>query len=266
MTCKNVIVLDYSDGCVRHPRRKHLQHEIVYFKRSYAARNDGVKSRFCGEAPDAFPLAYSGTYPMVLPFDTPKKYEIVCTLRDGGAFYNVNRGRIIRWLNEYIAAHDVPNTVVNGQVTTGSHNKLAGGKDKYTETINSARIIVTCNPSTWEGDHRLWEAMLTGALVMVDHMDVLPMLPNPPRHGIHYVVYDPKNQSDFNAKLAYYLAHHDEAHAIARAGFDFVQEHHMPQHRIEYILSKMKPPTDDEEAARRLTGYTHLGTTPAPDE
>jgi len=36
--------------------------------------------------------------------------------------------------------------------------------------MREARIVVTCNPSHWEGDFRLFEAMLSGALVFVDEM------------------------------------------------------------------------------------------------
>ena len=68
---------------------------LRYFKRSYISRNRGVMSGACASMPDVWPLAYSGTERMILALDNPRPLNIVCTLRDGGAFYNVVRGQVL---------------------------------------------------------------------------------------------------------------------------------------------------------------------------
>lgn len=60
------------------------------------------------------------------------------------------------------------------QVNKGQRREI---NTAYMSAMRSAKIIVTCNPSSWEGDFRLWEAMASGALVFVDEMDT-PM-PHP---------------------------------------------------------------------------------------
>ena len=72
-----------------------------------------------------------------------------------------------------------------GQVNTGQRREINLG---YFRTLGQAKVIVTCNPSNWEGDFRLWEAMATGALVFVDEM-ATPM-PHAPVDGEHIIVYD----------------------------------------------------------------------------
>ena len=42
----------------------------------------------------------------------------------------------------------------------------------YLDTMRQARVVVTSNPTGWEGDSRTWEALASGALVMVDTMVV----------------------------------------------------------------------------------------------
>jgi hypothetical protein len=240
--CKNVLVLDYSDGCVLQKRRTQLKHGLGYFKRSYISRNDGIKTGECAPMPTAWPLAYSGTQRMVLALENIRTLEIVCTLRDGGAWFNKVRARIIDWTNQFIKKNAVPNTVVDGQITAGSHNSQAGGENKYTRTIHSAKIIVTCNPATWEGDHRLYEALLTGALVFIDKMDVLPMLPFPYEHKKHLIVYDSHKQAEFDQLMMYYWQNPGEAREIAKAGYQWTLDHHMPKDRVDYIFSVLNPP------------------------
>ena len=72
-----------------------------------------------------------------------------------------------------------------GEVNTGQRREINTG---YFAALGRAKIIVTCNPSNWEGDFRLWEALSSGALVFIDEMST-PM-PHAPRDGEHIVVYD----------------------------------------------------------------------------
>ena len=88
----------------------------------------------------------------------------------------------------------------------------------------------------------MWEAFLSGAMVMVDAMAVPDMMPYPPQHGKHWVVYNQSNPDHFKKKLAYYTdpANAAETEAIAKAGYEFVVRHHMPVDRVEYLLKSDK--------------------------
>jgi len=125
----------------------------------------------------------------------------------------------------------------------------------YLRHLRDAKIIVTCNPSTWEGDFRTWEAFLSGAMVMVDTMYILPRMPNPPIDGTHFVMYDPTKKEDFMAKLKYYSdpANADEVRAIAHAGYEFVLRHHMAVNRVDYVLETVRSKLDKfvEDPAKR---------------
>lgn len=65
-----------------------------------------------------------------------------------------------------------------------------------------AKIVVTANPSFWEGDHRLWEALASGALVLVDPLHVPQDFPLV--DGRHVVYFDNHNKRDLWRKLDYY--------------------------------------------------------------
>lgn len=96
------------------------------------------------------------------------------------------RSRVVSWVSEAVEAWGLSvSGGVLGEVNTGQRREINTG---YFQTLGQARVIVTCNPSNWEGDFRLWEAMATGALVFVDEMHT--PLPDPPIDGEHIVVYD----------------------------------------------------------------------------
>ncbi len=101
-------------------------------------------------------------------------------------------------------------------------------------------FVVSCNFILLFKDFRLWEALLSGALVMVDKMAIPQWMPHPFVHKKHLVFYDTRNQSEFNSLLEYYIEHEDEARRIGEAGYNFVLKHHMSKDRVSYILDKIE--------------------------
>ena len=98
----------------------------------------------------------------------------------------------------------------------------------------NAQIIVTVNPANWEGDFRLWEAMATGALIMVDPVFVphqYPLL-----DGIHVVYFSNTNKTDLITKLDYYRTHKEEARKIAITGYLHAMKYHRTVNLADYIL------------------------------
>ena len=96
-----------------------------------------------------------------------------------------------------------------------------------------------CNPAEWEGDFRLWEALLSGALVFVDQVSFWDRLPNPVVHEKHLIIYERDNKEEFLRLLSYYSEHPDEARQIGQAGKEFVLKHHMASNRIDYMLQQV---------------------------
>lgn len=105
----------------------------------------------------------------------------------------------------------------------------------YLDTMRQSRVVVTSNPTGWEGDSRTWEALASGALVMVDTM-VVP-LPFPLVDKVHVVYYDPMDKAAFLEKLRYYLSHPDEARRIGLQGHAYAVRHHRTANRADYMLS-----------------------------
>ena len=94
----------------------------------------------------------------------------------------------------------------------------------YLSTMRSAKIVVTCNPTGWEGDFRLFEALSSGALVMVDRMGT--PYHHPLIDGEHVVFYDHTNKTDLLAKLDHALSHPHWARKVGVKGYAHVLRHH----------------------------------------
>ena len=65
-----------------------------------------------------------------------------------------------------------------------------------------SKIVVTCNPTGWEGDYRTWEALTSGALILVDKM-ITPII-NPLINGKHVVFNDLNNLMELKNKILFY--------------------------------------------------------------
>ena len=187
-----------------------------------------------------------------------RRWNIVNVLRTWSK-QQTDRIRIIDWTKEYsqkMAGHPQSAEAFMQELNSSPPNKTSNSFAAYIGEIDNfcvghcfgpnyyrhlrdSKIVVTCNPSRWEGDFRLYEAFLSGALVMIDRMYILDWMPNTPVHGKHWIVYDPGNKTDFMSKLSYYSnpANIDEAEAIAKTGYEFVLRHHMAVNRVDYILN-----------------------------
>jgi hypothetical protein len=85
-----------------------------------------------------------------------------------------------------------------------------------------------------EGDFRLFEAMMSGALVFVDEM--FAPSPHPLEHLKHVVVYSTSDPGAFSKQLLHFLAHPLEARAIAQRGYLHTLKYHRAVSRVDYFL------------------------------
>lgn len=266
-----LVVLDEGDG-PGHVRHVKDGEYIAYFKRSWVRKVDGVFAHNPARySHNYFPMAYSVsnnyTNGAIL---TTKRYHVVCTLRLNEK--QPARRRVLGWTTDVVSAMGLNHSSVLGQVNSAQRRTISS---HYLDINRQARIIVTCNPSSWEGDFRLWEALASGALVFVDHM-YTPVY-QPLTDGQHVVLYDPTDEMGFKSKLRYYVDHPHEAQEIALRGYFHVLRYHRSVSRIDYILRSIHeflPKTVLEESQGRIydkpsdayagTAMNLLQSAPAP--
>jgi hypothetical protein len=98
--------------------------------------------------PNIFPMTYTIADAYVKNVFTPlaqRDLELVCTLR--GSNSDMVRLRVRQWMEEYARARGLKNYVV-GQVNDDSRTVVSSD---YFGQMYRAQIIVTSNPSDWEG-------------------------------------------------------------------------------------------------------------------
>ena len=108
----------------------------------------------------------------------------------------------------------------------------------YLGQMFRAKLIVTSNPSDWEGDFRLMEAFASGALIFVDHMYV--PRPHPLLHGKHIVYYDNNNKTDLFEQLYYYRTELESSRRIAVAGYLHAMKYHRAANLMDLVFRTME--------------------------
>ena len=208
---------------------------LLYFKRSFVRRSDG---KFVGYMP--YLLKHSGVLPMtytiadayVRPkfnFLKDRQYEVVTTLR--GHASDPVRARVRGFVEEYCKERNLGKKCILGQVNGASRRVV---DRSYLESMYQGKIVVTSNPSHWEGDFRLMEAIASGALILVDTMHV--PRPHPLVHDQHLIYYDNHNKSDLWAKLDYYRENADQARRVAITGYLHCMKYHRAVNLVDYVF------------------------------
>lgn len=206
------------------------------FKRSYVRRDDGIFGGYMGymTQPQLFPMTYTVADAYVrtrYQMYAQRKIDILCTLR--GSNWDPVRQRIREWVEEYGKARGLPN-VIAGQINSESRTVVS---KKYFENMYNAQVIVTSNPSHWEGDFRFCEAMASGALVFIDHMYV--PRPKPFVNDKHVIYYSNKNKTDLFEKLDRYFIGESVAKArqqVAMRGYIHAMRYHRAANLIDYVF------------------------------
>lgn len=157
-----------------------------------------------------------------------REFDILCTLR--GSKHMPTRLRVQEWVAEYGKSRKVQK-VISSQLNTATRTTV---NMQYFQQMYNSKIIVTVNPSNWEGDFRLWESLATGALIFVDPLFVPH--PFPLEDGVHVIYFDNNNKTELFEKLDYYRSHPAEAERIAVAGYLHAMKHHRTVNLIDYIL------------------------------
>ena len=128
----------------------------LIFKRSKIRKGANGKSMVYSDAsggqssePTTYPVADIAVVPMV-PW-TERNKLVVSTLREH-QYWNAARKRVLDWLRGALPSWGLPldsEKIVLGEVTKTTHHQWDKG---YNTLLSHSKIIVTCNPATWEGD------------------------------------------------------------------------------------------------------------------
>ena len=224
------VMIDYHDnpGWVSSIKCK------AYFKRSwvlpviegYTAIKEPINR------PDNMhPISYAIMDEFIINEKMDRDILLSCPLRVKNR--HTNRIRVL----EAIDSMDIKGKTQIGEINHGSMRAFNDSEMKgYFGMLKRSRIVVTCNPDPWEGDHRTWEAFASGAMVFVDRM-FTPMV-HPLIDGKHCIFYDVsiKGLESLKKKVRYYLGNPDKAEAIAKEGHDFTMKYHRTSNRIDDIL------------------------------
>lgn len=227
---KKLIIIDYRDN-------KHDLFNIPclkYFKRSVVDKNN---LKFVSYNREVIPISYS------LKNEVLNFGNIYNSQRhiDISVFFNVNvPGATSIFKHRCGVANFIKEKFKNYKINVGLVGKSGelgrnSIQQEYYNKMRDSKIIVTCNPSNWEGDYRTWESLSSGALVMVDKM-ITPKK-NPLIDRKHIVYYDRDNLEQLKGQLLYYLKNPDLARKIGKEGREYALKYHKSSDRINEILS-----------------------------
>ena len=230
---EKTVVIDYHD-------RQYFHCPVecfAYFKRSWVVRVESPDKKYATKKiiprpPHYHPLTFAIMDEFIISEDVDRDIVLSCTLRKTQPWH-FNRIRVLELLEKM----DIQGKTQIGELSKGNlrrWNEL--DMREYFRLLKRSRIVVTCNPTRWEGDNRTWEAFANGALVFVDKI-YTPMV-HPLVDGKHCIFYEMSEVGlqELRAVILYYLKHTTEADIIAKEGHEFTMKYHRASNRIDEIL------------------------------
>jgi len=228
---EKTVVIDYHDR----PRWASSIKCFAYFKRSWVVmvkNEEGYTTKEpISREPYLHPLVMAIMDEFIIKEEMDRDITLSCPLRIKPG--NPNRQRVL----DLIRKMSIQGKTQIGQLNKGSMRVFNDvNMREYFRLLKRSRIVVTCNPSRWEGDHRTWEAFANGALIFVDKM--WTPLTHPLIDGKHCIFYDLSDRGlvELEKRLLYFLKETDHADEIAKAGHEFTMKYHRVSNRIDEIL------------------------------
>lgn len=209
----------------------------AYFKRSWVEEvNHGQYStkRARKWPPHFHPISFAIMDEFITDEQPERDITLSCTIRPHAR--HVNRPRVL----SFIKGMKIPGKTQIGEFNSGNMKRFNDPDMKeYFNLLKRSRIVVTCNPSRWEGDFRTWETFASGALVFIDRM-YIPMK-HPLVDGKHCIFYDTSGEGllKMEKMILHLIAKPELAVHIAREGHDFAMRYHRASNRIDEILEQI---------------------------
>jgi len=107
----------------------------------------------------------------------------------------------------------------------------------YMHMLRRTQILFTGMTHGAPGDHRMWEAFSSKALIVTDR--VRSDMPNPPIAGKHFIPFDLNDPEKSLKEAEELLVDTKTREAIAQAGFDHACKYHSSKARVEYIMNEI---------------------------
>lgn len=225
------IIIDYNDWIdTRNVPEDKLNLVGKYFKRSMVKKEQGISKEIIKYSREIIPILY-GIRSDFINYDknfefVKYNYDICCMFNGGGGFRSI----IPNIVNKYQGKKFI------GRVDC--HNRYGVVNTEYFKILKTSKIIVTANPPNWEGDFRLWEALLMGNLVLCDKMLLPSKMKYPLENKKHLVYYS--NPQELEYLINYYMNNETERNKIAKEGRDYCLKYHKFSDRVLEVLSNIK--------------------------
>jgi len=207
---------------------------LAYFKRSWvelAYEGDVMIKRSPPRPANYHPINLAIMDEFCIEEDYIRDVRLSCTIRPHKR--HPGRPQVLKLLRDL----NIEGNTQIGELNSGSMDRFNDSDMRaYFKLLKRSNLIVTCNPSKHEGDHRTWEAFASGAMVFVDRM-YIPMK-HPLVSGKHCIIYDISDRGLelLRNELQYYLANPAKAEEIAMEGHAFTMKYHRTKNRIDNIL------------------------------
>lgn len=223
-----------------------LDNCYLYFKRSWLTPDIPVgEYKICHKEDrhfepgrlelQLFPISYAilDEFPRNFTPFAERSIDMGCYLR----FTCPNRGTVKsaaiaaerNFLSQYSCHVD---EVSGGSRSVGSNVYV---DDTYFDYLGNTKINLTCNPTWWTGDSRLWESLASGCLTFCDSSWV-PDIDN----LCDVIWYDIDDMVTLFRFLKKYSSDTKKAEEIARAGQNFALKHHTSAARMQYVLDTIQ--------------------------
>jgi protein associated with RNAse G/E len=228
------IIVDYSDGY----NKIFLEPCLLYFKRSFI----NVKNEIFKSDVNYIPIQYA--LRMCYVEESKKQKDIEQDIDISVIFDNTqkkpkktcNRVTVTNFIESHAKLRSFKKQI--GLVSSGDEKGRSEYNEKYWDTLSRSKIVVTCNPTNWEGDQRFTEATGSNSLVFQDLM--FSTYKNPFIHGEHVMYYNIEHLENLVDQIVFYLQPENEEKRkeIARNAFNHTMEFHTVKHRIDEIVDE----------------------------
>ena len=227
------IIIDYQDD----PQFTFPDPSLLYFKRSVVDTRDGS---FVNYARDITPISYCVKDEYLnrsSQFSSNRDIDIAIFFdpaQPPGKARNHYRSLVTQFIKNTFGEL---NTFVGIAGKNGEIGRSEFQSD-YFDIMTRSKIVVTCNPDLWEGDYRLFEALSSGSLVLIDRM--ITPVENPFIDWEHLVYYDRNQLGKLGNTIKELLANDAVRSYIANNGYEHAMNYHTASNRISEILLRAR--------------------------
>lgn len=239
-----VIWYDFEDYCTYDPDI--VKKSLLYVKRSVVTQNRQLIKLDVGSK-KIIPIDYC-VLDEYLGHQSERQYSVACLFGERNRL-GIRRNNIKQALKDANFANAFIGTTCSPS-NYGSHARNAIKHDAqdncfldYMKVLGSSKVVVSAYPQNHDGDCRTWEAMASGALVVLDTCYI------PTNHKLednyHILRYNAESMLDISRviKRIDELLKDDYAREkIANNGYEYAIRHHRPVNRLQYIVDNLPEP------------------------